>query len=366
MLPLCPPDRSRSPYRGRSAFAAWRGLLADPAAPVTAGELDDFRARHGVWIADWERYAGRRAVADQVRFAREWAALRDYARERGVRLIGDIPIYVAPDGAEHRLRPELFVDGLVAGAPPDAYSATGQLWGNPLYDWPAHRRSGYRWWVERFRRTFELFDLARIDHFRGFTAYWAVPAGARDAGHGTWRRGPGTGPFDAARTALGALPLFAEDLGVITDRVLALRDRLGMPGMSVLQFAFGDEPQREHEPANHPRHSVAYTGTHDHDTLAGWWDALPAPERARARAAAAADGLHDRAVHWLMLRLLLHSPANLAIVQLQDVLGLGTQARMNVPGRATGNWRWRLRPGQLTRAHARRLRAATAEAERLP
>jgi 4-alpha-glucanotransferase len=366
MLPLCPPDRSRSPYRGRSAFAAWRGLLADPSALVSPSELEAFREVHSFWAADWERFAGARAIADQVRFEREWSELRRYAATRGVRLIGDVPIYVAPAGAEHHLHPELFLDGLVAGAPPDAYSAIGQLWGNPLYDWPAHRRRGYRWWIERLRRTFDLFDLARIDHFRGFTAYWAVPAAARTAAHGRWRRGPGAAPFLAARQELGALPLIAEDLGVITEQVVALRRRLAIPGMSVLQFALGDEPQRQHEPAHHDPDSIAYTGTHDHDTLAAWWSTLPAGERARARELAAAAGIRDRAPHWLLLRLLFSSPARIAMVQLQDVLGAGSEARMNTPGRATGNWRWQLVPGQLTRRHARRLREATAEAGRLP
>ncbi len=194
VLPLGPPDRQASPYRARSAFAAWRNLLADPAAPVTPVEAAAFRERHAFWIGDWERVAGTRALNDQVRFDREWSRLRAHAAERGVHLIGDVPIYVAPGSADHRLHPELFLDGLVAGAPPDAYSAVGQLWGNPLYDWPAHRRRRYAWWVERLRRTFELFDVARLDHFRGFVACWAVPEGARDASSGHWRRGPGRRP----------------------------------------------------------------------------------------------------------------------------------------------------------------------------
>ncbi|MGH2840201.1 MAG: 4-alpha-glucanotransferase, partial [Solirubrobacteraceae bacterium] len=175
MLPLGPPDRAGSPYKSRSAFAAWRGLLADPAAPVSDDEIDEFRAREAFWIGDWERVAGgRRAVADQVRFAREWGALRSYAAERGVRLIGDVPIYVAPGSADHLHHPELFRAGEVAGVPPDAFTDLGQLWGNPLYDWPALQRRGYGWWTERLRRTFALFDMTRVDHFRGFVAYWAV------------------------------------------------------------------------------------------------------------------------------------------------------------------------------------------------
>jgi 4-alpha-glucanotransferase len=322
--------------------------------------------QHAFWIGDWERVAGTRAVNDQVRFQREWGALRAHAAERGVRLIGDVPIYVAPNGADQRLHPELFLEGLVAGAPPDAYSAVGQLWGNPLYDWPAHRRRHYAWWVERLRRTFELFDVARLDHFRGFVASWAVPAGARDAAPGHWRRGPGRALFDAVRDELGELPVFAEDLGVITERVIALRRELRMPGMAVLQFAFGEEPLAEHQLDRHETDSVAYTGTHDHDTVLGWWNTLPVSERLRARAVAAAESVEEEEPNWLMIRLLMSSPARVTIVQLQDVLGLGSEARMNVPGRARGNWSWRLGASQLTSEHARRLRAATVQAGRLP
>ncbi len=365
VLPLGPPDRMASPYRARSAFAAWRRLLADPSAPVAPAEAAAFRKRHAFWIGDWEQVAGRRAVNDQVRFEREWSALRAHAATRGVRLIGDVPIYVAPNSADHSLHPELFLDGFVAGAPPDAYSSVGQLWGNPLYDWPAHQRRRYAWWVQRLRRTTELFDLARLDHFRGFVACWAVPAGAHDASPGHWRRGPGRALFDAATSELGELPLFAEDLGVITDRVIELRRELHMPGMAVLQFAFGEEPLAEHQLDRHEPNCVAYTGTHDHDTALGWWKGLPASERTRARAVAAAASIEEQEPNWLMIRMLMCSPARLTIVQLQDVLGLGSEARMNVPGRARGNWSWRLRPAQLTPEHARRLRAATAQAGRL-
>ena len=179
MLPLGPPDRHRSPYKAASAFAAWPGLLGEPGAPVTKAEELDFREREHAWIEDWARFGPRGAIADQVRFDREWAALRAYAADRGVKIIGDVPIYVAPGSADHRAHPELFQAGAVAGTPPDAYTDKGQLWGNPLYDWPAMQRRGYRWWTARLERTFELFDLARIDHFRGFVAYWAVPAGAQ-------------------------------------------------------------------------------------------------------------------------------------------------------------------------------------------
>ena len=202
MLPLGPPDRHRSPYKAASAFAAWPGLLGEPDAPVSKAEELDFREREQAWIEDWARFGPRGAIADQVRFDREWAALRAYAAERGVKIIGDVPIYVAPGSADHRAHPELFQEGAVAGTPPDAYTDKGQLWGNPLYDWPAMQRRGYRWWTARLARTFELFDLARIDHFRGFVAYWAVPAGAKHALSGSWKRGPGRAVFEHAARAL--------------------------------------------------------------------------------------------------------------------------------------------------------------------
>ncbi len=200
VLPLAPPDALGSPYRPRSAFACSPALLADPWAAVSPEEDAAFRERESYWIGDWARIAGgRRAVADQVRFEREWRRLRDHAAERGVRLIGDVPLYVAPRSADHRAHPELFQRGRVAGAPPDGFAVRGQRWGNPLYDWPALRRRKYRWWVERLRRDGARFDLVRIDHFRGFVAYWASPAHARDARGGHWSRGPGRAPFDAAR-----------------------------------------------------------------------------------------------------------------------------------------------------------------------
>jgi 4-alpha-glucanotransferase len=352
VLPLGPPDEHGSPYRARSAFAGWTGLLAEPRAPVSADELEDFVARHPYWAGGWAAFEGRRALEGQVRFEREWSALRAYAAERGVRIFGDLPIYVSDAGADLAARPELFETREVAGAPPDAYSRTGQLWGNPLYRWDVARVEGYRWWVERLRRTFELVDLTRIDHFRGFVSCWAVSAGARTAKGGRWRRGPGIEPFEAARAELGELPLVAEDLGTITPAVHRLRDRLGLPGMVVLQFGFSGGRASPHRLENHPENAVVYTGTHDHDTALGWWSSLP--PRARRR-----TGLDPADPAWSLVELGLSSRARLAIVPAQDVLGLGSEARLNTPGRSKGNWRWRLRRGQLTSELADRLRQAT-------
>jgi 4-alpha-glucanotransferase len=367
VLPLGPPDRYRSPYKARSAFAAWPGLLADPRAPVSVSEVSEFREREEFWAVDWERFAGRGSLADQVRFAREWDALRGYALSAGVRMFGDVAIYVAPGSADHRAHPSLFRSGIVAGAPPDAYSATGQLWGNPLYDWPALRRRRYRWWVERLRRTMSLFDLARIDHFRGFVSYWAVPSGARTAASGRWQRGPGRAVFDAVVRSLGDVALVAEDLGVITEPVARLRDSLGFPGMVVLQFGFDeDDPESVHRFGNHAVNRVVYTGTHDHDTARGWYSSLDASMRASVDATIAAVGVRERQPWWSLIRLALASRAQVAMMQAQDVLGLGSEARMNAPGRAAGAWRWRMERGALKPALARRLREATEAAGRLP
>ena len=352
VLPLGPPDAYGSPYRARSAFAGWPSLLAEPDAPVGAAEAAAFRVREASWVEDWIAVAGPEALADQVRFEREWHALRAYAAARGVRLFGDLPIYVAAGSADHAAHPKLFQADAVAGVPPDDFSRDGQLWGHPLYDWPALRRRGYRWWVERFRRALALADLARIDHFRGFVAYWAVPAGAATARHGRWRRGPGAAPFRAAERALGrTLPLVAEDLGVITPPVVRLRQELGFPGMVVAQLAFEGGPDNPHRPENHSEHAVVYTGTHDHDTAVGW---------ARSR------GFDWEEPHWRLIELALGSRARTAIVPAQDLLGLGSEARMNTPGRRNGNWAWRLEPGALTPALARRLRAACERAGRIP
>jgi len=367
LLPLGPPDRWGSPYKSRSAFACWTRLLADPEAQVTVGEEDDFRERQGFWVEDWARAAGgRAAVRDQVRFQREWDALRAYCAERGVRLIGDVPLYVARGSVDQRFHAELFDDELVAGAPPDEFTASGQLWGNPVYRWPAMRRERYRWWVARLRRAAELFDLVRIDHFRGLVAYWAIPAGAREARAGRWRRGPLEAPLLAAREQIGGLPLIAEDLGVITPPVERLRERLGIPGMAVLQFVY-DESRPHEDPLDEAsRGRVLYTDTHDQDTLMGWWDSLTQRARAPLCNAMSSRGIDGAEPRWALVRLAMSTPAPLVMTQAQDLLGLPSAARMNTPGRARGNWRWRLSGGELDATLARRVRALAEEAGRLP
>jgi 4-alpha-glucanotransferase len=255
-----------------------------------------------------------------------------------------MPIYVAEGSADHVAHADLFQTGAIAGVPPDYFSADGQLWGNPLYDWAALRGTGFRWWVERFRRTFELVDLCRVDHFRGFVAYWAVPEGAATAREGSWRRGPGREPFDAAREALGDLPVIAEDLGVITPAVERLRDRLGFPGMHVLQFGLDGDATNPHRLENHREWAVVYTGTHDNDTAVGF-------------AHASGLGLGPEP-NWRLIEMAMGSRARIAIVPMQDVLGLGSEARMNFPGSEHGNWSWRMEAEALTPELARRLREA--------
>jgi len=344
VLPLGPPDDVGSPYASSSAFAAWSGFLAEPDAGVTDGELKAFREANGYWIADWERAGG--SVADQVRFEREWTALREYARARRIGLIGDVPIYVAQGSVDHLAHPELFLDGLVAGAPPDPMGPLGQHWGSPLFDWDAVAKDGYRWWIERLRRTLAFFDLARIDHFRGFADFWAIPEHELDARTGHWLPGPREPLFRAAEAELGPLPVIAEDLGLITPDVEELRDALGFPGMVVILWALGRSEKRDspHRFENHREHQVIYTTTHDTDTLKGH--------------------LPDREP-WELIELALSSRPALCMIPAQDVLGLGSKGRMNTPGEPLGNWAWRLEPGQLTNAVAQRLRAATHAAKRV-
>jgi len=294
----------------------------------------------------------------QFLFDRQWRRVRAEARRRGLLLMGDLPIYVAHDSVDVWLNPTLFQldeEGrptFVAGVPPDYFSPTGQRWGNPLYDWERHVEQGYAWWIERLRAALRQADLLRIDHFRGFAAYWEVPAKERTAVNGRWVAGPGDAFFDTVRTVFGGLPIVAEDLGVITPDVEALRRRSGFPGMKVLQFGFGGDDS-PHLPHNFTRDTVAYTGTHDNDTVRGWFAALPDAIRTRALAYLGGDGT---AVEQEMIRALYASVADLVIVPLQDVLGLGGEARMNTPSVTQGNWRWRARTEQLDLGRALRLR----------
>jgi 4-alpha-glucanotransferase len=356
VLPLGPPERKTfSPYMSPSAIAGSPGLLADPSARVTRAEVAAYRERNAYWIDDWVAFGG--TIEDQVRFDREWGAVRAYAAARGIRVFGDMPIYVAHDGADHRAHPRLFQAGVVAGVPPDSFSRTGQLWGNPLYDWRAMRADGYRWWTERFRRTFELVDLTRVDHFRGFVAYWCVRRGNKTAMRGVWRRGPRAAVFHAVEGELGPLDVVAEDLGVITEPVVRLRRELGFPGMVVLQFAVGGGPRNPHLPRNHEPQSVVYTGTHDNDTTVGWWKSLSAKDRAQTE-------LDPADPAWSLIARAWTSRGALAIAPLQDVLRLGSDARMNLPGSGKGNWSWRYPARALTDVLAADLRGLTVRRSR--
>lgn len=306
----------------------------------------------------------------QFEFFRQWQALRAYGRERNVSIIGDVPIYVAHDSADVWANREFFLldrDGRsekVSGVPPDYFSATGQLWGNPIYNWPRLKETNYEWWVERMRSALRLYDLVRIDHFRGFEAYWEVPATESTAMHGRWVKGPGRELFAVLREKLGDLPVIAENLGVITPEVEAIRHEFGLPGMAILQFAFGNDPQApSFKPHNYIRELVAYTGTHDNDTVVGWWtsgggDSTRSPEDvAREHAYARAYlAFKDDPINWVLIRGIMASVANTAMMQMQDVLGLGSEARMNLPGKASGYWKWRMKAEAPTTAIAAQLR----------
>jgi 4-alpha-glucanotransferase len=309
----------------------------------------------------------------QFLFFKQWSALKEYCHERRIRIIGDAPIFVACDSADVWAHPEMFkLDGsrqpiVVAGVPPDYFSKTGQLWGNPIYDWDAMRATGFRWWIDRLRATLQTVDILRIDHFRGFAACWEVPGRDETAERGRWVEVPGRELFAAVRDTLGEIPIIAEDLGVITPDVEALRDDFGFPGMRVLQFAFRGDSKTFDLPHNFVRNCVVYTGTHDNDTTVGWLNSKAgagstrnAEEIERERAYCSeylnSDG---REMHWDVIRAAWASVANTAVVPLQDILGLGSRARMNVPAREQGNWQWRFRAGALTQDISQRLRRLT-------
>jgi 4-alpha-glucanotransferase len=331
-------------------------------------------SRAALWT-EWER--NRKPAPARVKlhkfvqfeFHRQWQALKNYSHQRGIRILGDLPIFVAHDSADVRGNPELFdLDErgnprTVAGVPPDYFSASGQLWGNPLYRWDAMERNGYRWWIDRIRCMLEQVDWIRIDHFRGFEKFYEIPANATTAMEGRWVTGPADRFFEALTRVFGKLPFVAEDLGLITPEVLALRDRWGFPGMRVLQFAFSnDSPSDPFKPYNYIRNCVVYTGTHDNDTTAGWYRAAGgttlSAEQIRAEREFALRYLNSDGseIHWDFIRAAVSSVADTVIFPLQDVLGLGSEARMNLPSRAQDNWRWRFQAEQLKPELAARLR----------
>lgn len=406
-----PPPRlgpDRADFDASAAFkaplyrAATQRLLADPAHPLAA-QLAAFRAS-SAWLGDaslflalrgayrgapWWTWpaplrdrdpqalaeAGRQhaqavdhEAALQFLVARQWGAIRAHAHARGVAVIGDLPIYVDRDSADvwaAREQFQLDASGsplAVAGVPPDYFSETGQLWGNPLYDWAQMARDGYAFWRQRLQRTFEQVDIVRIDHFRAFAAYWEVPAGAPDARGGRWVQGPGVALFDALQASIGDSPIIAEDLGVAGPEVHALLDAVGFPGMKVLHFAFGGGAGNAYLPHHHVANCVVYTGTHDNDTTVGWWEQADEAVRDHVRRYLRTDGSDIADV---LCRAALGSVAHTAVVPLQDVLGLGGDARMNLPGLAEGNWGWRVRGEAFNPATAQGLRALIALYDRL-
>jgi 4-alpha-glucanotransferase len=298
----------------------------------------------------------------QYQFLKQWQSLRQYASENNVQILGDIPIFVAHDSADVWAHPDLFYldetgePTLIAGVPPDYFSATGQRWGNPLYRWDLLEQLGYTWWIDRVHHTFSLVDVLRIDHFRGFEAYWEIPAEEPTAVVGRWVKGPGERLFRALQGGLGDLPIIAEDLGVVTPAVVALREQFGFPGMKVLQFAFDSDASNPYLPFNLDHDCVIYTGTHDNDTTRGWYEAQKEDMRHKVRLYLGTEG---RDINWDFIRLAFSSVADIAVVPLQDVLGLGTKARMNLPGEPSGNWQWRYQSGVLTEPLAERLLSLT-------
>lgn len=407
MLPVGPTGPDGSPYWLSSDCAGHEGFLDPGALPAPRGpRWQEFLERSADWLDDWALFVALRAQhADapwqdwpgalrdrepralaaaraahataieaersrQFAFDLQWSALREHAHARGVRLFGDVPIYVAPDAFEtwaHREQFRLDAAGratLLAGVPPDYFAVDGQLWGNPLYDWAQMQRDGFAHWRRRLRHQLERFDLVRIDHFRGLESHWAVPAGAASAREGQWLPTPGNALLAALRRDVPDLPLVAEDLGEITPAVEALRRRFALPGMHVLQFAFDGNAANPHLPHMHAPDGVVYTGTHDNDTVMGWWTADPAADPARTAAAVrherdfARRYLHTdgHEMHWTLIRTALASVADTVLIPVQDVLGLGSEARMNRPGQAQGNWAFRFTWDQLTPAMVRRLR----------
>ncbi len=316
----------------------------------------------------------------QFLFFKQWFELKAYCNERGIRIIGDIPIFVAQDSADVWTNPDQFkldangIPTVVAGVPPDYFSATGQYWGNPLYNWERMLKDGFRWWIERVRATLQTVDFARIDHFRGFAACWEIPGKDKTAERGRWVEAPGRELFMAIRKALGDLPIIAEDLGVITPDVEKLRDDFGFPGMRIVQFAFSSDTKNIDLPHNYHHNVVVYTGTHDNDTTLGWFNSVPGAGSTRTKAQINAErkfcseylNTNGSEIHWDFIRAALASVADTAIVPLQDVLGLGNEARMNLPNSTSGNWTWRFNTRALTATHGDRLREISEIYGRIP
>ena len=307
----------------------------------------------------------------QFEFFRQWSELKSYANMRGIDIIGDIPIYVAHDSADVWAHPNIFcldeqtgAAAQMAGVPPDYFSATGQLWGNPVYNWEELQKQDFKWWVQRFEAMLDYVDIIRIDHFRGFEAYWAVPQGEETAMNGKWVEAPGDAFFEVIRQKLGKLPVLAEDLGVITPGVEALRDKYEFPGMKILQFAFSADAANPFLPFNYPRNAVVYTGTHDNDTTLGWFNT--ASDQEKQNLLLYLGSISPEGIHWDLIRLALSSIANQAIIPLQDILGLGNQARMNFPSIPEGNWEWRYQTGALTQELGDRVKVLTELNGRAP
>ena len=334
-------------HAGQS-WCQWPEALVRRDVHALAGARHQRRESIGFWqFCQWS-------------FFRQWQQLKAYANNRGIDIVGDVPIFIAHHSADvwaHRALFQLQADGLptvVAGVPPDFFSITGQRWGNPLYDWREHAKDNFAWWIQRLRGTFELVDVVRIDHFRGFAGYWEIPASEPTAVKGRWRRGPGAALFKAIDEVLGPLPVIAEDLGEITADVLALRKRFGFPGMRILQFAFGGDSSNPYLPHHHEHDSVVYPGTHDNDTSAGWWAQASEHERRFACDYLNSDG--DDIV-WQLIRAASASVADTSIVAMQDVLALPADSRMNKPGEPHGWWEWRLQWSDVHPWHAQRLAA---------
>ena len=308
-------------------------------------------------------------IFQQYYFAKQWDALKTYANQNGISIVGDIPIYVAFDSADTWANPELFqLDDLctpiaVAGCPPDFFSATGQLWGNPLYRWNYHKDTGYDWWMRRMAHCFRLYDVVRIDHFRGFDEYYSIPYGDPTAEFGHWEKGPGYALFDEMKKTLGKREVIAEDLGFLTPSVLKLVAKTGYPGMKILEFAFDDDEKNAYLPHNYKQNSIVYTGTHDNDTVIGWYQSLSRKSRAFAKRYVGIRG--SREVNWQFIRLAMASVADTCIIPMQDYLGLGKEARINTPSTLGTNWKWRMAEGVLTNELAARIYDMTKTYARL-